>query len=667
MPRSKRVEPVLPKDPEIERTARQLRKAVQTAKVTRSVKVEISTIKKEGMAERIPMRNLANPTATGINLGARGPKIDANNFELRYGTIQLVQQNQFGGAPTEDPHSHLRNFEKICSTIKMNGVEDDSVRLRLFPFSLRDRAATWEENLPKEQIKTWDKIVEAFLHKFFPPGRTAQLMAEITHFAQWDQESLYEAWERYKDMLKRCPHHGLQGWVVIQTFFGGLHPQYKNDITAAAGGALMNKTYEEATELIEDLAEHSYATPRSATKRVASIHEVEELKAIKAQLAALTNQLKETSVQPSHPREEGIPNSYPASQEAEQVQYIQNRNNHPRNDPFSNTYNEGWRKHPNLSWNQSNQPRETMGNQPRETMGSQQQSGNYSNFPSNSNTNNTYRPPGYQQRRQDEGHNTDRKPGIEDIMMKFMSKIENTVTGLTNTVGTMKSATDQNNASIQILERQIGQIADALQTRAPGQFPSQTEKKQEDCKAIHLRSGKELIKDPTREPIEEETVVKELELEPTLVEEVVVEDDIPTERPKNKKSIPDIQATKPTIQKIPFPNRLKSHKDDVNFAKFLEVFKKLHINIPFADALAQMPSYVKFLKDILSNKRKIEEHAMVALTEECSAILQHKLPPKLKDPGSFTIPVHIGNSEFSKALCDLGASINLMPLQFSGN
>ena len=69
-------------------------------------------------------------------------------------------------------------------------------------------------------------------------------MAEITHFAQWDQESLYEAWEGYKDMLKKCPHHGLQGWVVIQTFSGGLHPQYKNDIIGGASGALMNKTYQ---------------------------------------------------------------------------------------------------------------------------------------------------------------------------------------------------------------------------------------------------------------------------------------------------------------------------------------------------------------------------------------------------------------------------------------
>ena len=94
----------------------------------------------------------------------------------------------------------------------------------------------------------------------------------------------------------------------------------------------------------------------------------------------------------------------------------------------------------------------------------------------------------------------------------------------------------------------------------------------------------------------------------------------------------------------------------------MEVFKKLHINIPFADALEQRPSYVKFMKDILSNKRRLSDFKTVNLTEECSAILQRKLPQKLKDPGSFTIPCTIGNALFERALCDLRASINLMPL-----
>ena len=75
-----------------------------------------------------------------------------------------------------------------------------------------------------------------------------------------------------------------------------------------------------------------------------------------------------------------------------------------------------------------------------------------------------------------------------------------------------------------------------------------------------------------------------------------------------------------------------------------------------------MPSYVKFMKKILASKKKLEEYGTIALTEECSAILQKKLPPKLKDPGNFAIPFSIGNRVSGKALCDLGASINLMPL-----
>ncbi|XP_015384897.1 uncharacterized protein LOC107176625 [Citrus sinensis] len=115
------------------------------------------------------------------------------------------------------------------------------------------------------------------------------------------------------------------------------------------------------------------------------------------------------------------------------------------------------------------------------------------------------------------------------------------------------------------------------------------------------------------------------------------------------------------VPPIPFPQRLRKNNIDKQFLKFLDLFKKLLINIPFADALEQTLLYAKFMKEILSNKRKFEEHEIVMLTEDCTAILQNKLPPKLKDPRSFNIPCTIGNTYFDKVLCDLGASINLMP------
>jgi len=116
------------------------------------------------------------------------------------------------------------------------------------------------------------------------------------------------------------------------------------------------------------------------------------------------------------------------------------------------------------------------------------------------------------------------------------------------------------------------------------------------------------------------------------------------------------------VSTIPFPQRLKKKDQEKKIARFLDVFKKLYINIPFVEALEQMPSYAKFMKDLLSRKRKLQEDETIILTEKCSAIIQKKLPPKLKDPGSFVIPCEIRNIMVSKALCDFGASINLMPL-----
>ena len=158
-----------------------------------------------------------------------------------------------------------------------------------------------------------------------------------------------------------------------------------------------------------------------------------------------------------------------------------------------------------------------------------------------------------------------------------------------------------------------------------------------------------------------------------MTEEVEIEkviqpgqnDNTDREQPQEEQSVGDKTKAKDNpqpIAPIPYPHLLKKHKLDKQFTKFMEVFKKLHINIPFADALEQMPSYVKFMKDILSQKRRLVDFETVNLTEECSAILQQKLSQKLKDPGSFTIPCTIGNAIFERALCDLGASINLIPL-----
>jgi hypothetical protein len=126
---------------------------------------------------------------------------------------------------------------------------------------------------------------------------------------------------------------------------------------------------------------------------------------------------------------------------------------------------------------------------------------------------------------------------------------------------------------------------------------------------------------------------------------------------KEKEKVP-----KPVI-KLPYPLRQKKkNQHEKNFEKFLEMFKKLEINIPFSEALEQMPIYVKFMKDIISKKRSTNTEPVI-LTETCSAILQGmKIPVKKKDSGSVTIPCTIGDRKFKKALIDLRASVSLMSL-----
>ena len=208
-------------------------------------------------------------------------------------------------------------------------------------------------------------------------------------------------------------------------------------------------------------------------------------------------------------------------------------------------------------------------------------------------------------------------------------------------------------------------MASLLTERQRGALPSNYEvnPRQEDnehVKVVTLRSGKELVV-PGQPPVIGEVETEEV-IQPSQTNKVVGKQ--PHQKKLGEKEIESEGRPHRFEPAIPIlcPKSLKKGKLDKKFTKFLEVFKKPHINIPFADALEQMPSYVKFMKEILSKKRRLPDFETVNLTEVCSAILQRKLPQKLKDPASFTIPCIIGNSIFEKALCDLGESINLMPL-----
>ena len=186
-------------DPEIERTLHRCQRVLfreQAPMVEEQAPVaEEQAPVVEEQAERVrPLMDYANPLVAGPTSSIRRPPVAANNFEIKPAVIHLIQsQVQFSGLQNEDPNTHIRNFLEICNTIKYNGVTDDAIRLRLFPFSLRDKSKAWLNSLPAGSITTWDMMVQKFLAKYFPPSKTAKMQNDITNFAQFEGESMYEA------------------------------------------------------------------------------------------------------------------------------------------------------------------------------------------------------------------------------------------------------------------------------------------------------------------------------------------------------------------------------------------------------------------------------------------------------------------------------------------
>ncbi|KAK5774946.1 hypothetical protein PVK06_042809 [Gossypium arboreum] len=140
------------------------------------------------------MYNYAKPSLIGTESNIVRPAIVVNTFELKPNTIQMIQQfGQFDGLQDEDPNAHLANFLELCDTFKINGISDDAIRLRLFPFSLRNKAKQWLNPLPRGSITTWEQMTEKFLLKYFLPVKTAKLRNDISSFVQMDLETLYDA------------------------------------------------------------------------------------------------------------------------------------------------------------------------------------------------------------------------------------------------------------------------------------------------------------------------------------------------------------------------------------------------------------------------------------------------------------------------------------------
>ncbi|GJT63218.1 zinc finger, CCHC-type containing protein [Tanacetum coccineum] len=170
------------------------------------------------MGDDNPIRTLGDyskPSHEGYRNTIELP-VGNNMVPLRSDTIRLVQNGcSFHGLRSEDPNQHLKDFLKLVDSLDLDSKNRERTRLRLFQFSLRDQASNWLERLPAGSITTWEDLTTRFLAQFFPPGRTAKLRNDILMFQQHHGESLSEAWARFKDLIQKVPHHGIDLWLQV--------------------------------------------------------------------------------------------------------------------------------------------------------------------------------------------------------------------------------------------------------------------------------------------------------------------------------------------------------------------------------------------------------------------------------------------------------------------
>ena len=182
------------------------------------------------------------------------PDVGASHFEIKASVIQMLPS--FYGLSNEDPYRHLDEFLEICSTVRINNFGDDAMRLTLFPFSLKDKAKHWLKSLETVRITTWEGMQREFLKKYFPIGKTNQFRKAITSFSQIEGEQFHESWERLKDLLRKCPHHQVPRWQLVQYFYDGLTEKHRQMVDSSCGGTFMLKSEDEAWSLFETLSEN---------------------------------------------------------------------------------------------------------------------------------------------------------------------------------------------------------------------------------------------------------------------------------------------------------------------------------------------------------------------------------------------------------------------------
>ncbi|KAG4128858.1 hypothetical protein ERO13_D09G044366v2, partial [Gossypium hirsutum] len=394
-------------------------------------------------------------------------------------------------------------------------------------------------------------------------------------------------------------------------------PQDQGMIDAASGGALVDKTPEQARNLIANMAQNTqqFGLRRSDLGKRMDEGQSSMMEAQLANLTAMVSKLMtggnaKASLCGICCLEGHTIDMCPTLQEGEANTVFPNQR---RYDPYSATYNEGWRDHPNLRYQNRATP-----------LNSSQQQPNHQNLSAETKTHT-----------------------VLEQMMKMMAG--------------QKKETDGRFQSLELVVKQLQTRASStdvnlgnLQAQVNNRLPSHpVANPRDNVSAITLRSGKELRsslkKAQNSDEVDETEDIANFDQETRVPELRAQASQDTNNQPRSY------------VPKAPFPQRLRKEKsDDVN-AKILETFRKVQVNIPLIDAIKQVPRYAKFLKELCTSKRKLIGNERISLGENVSAVFQNKLPIKCKDPGMFLIPCKIGDHKLDRAMLDLGASINVMP------
>ncbi|CAN6711497.1 unnamed protein product [Malus baccata var. baccata] len=574
-------------------------------------------------------------------------------FELKSSLLHHIPK--YHGLSMEDPNKHLKKFEVVCSSMTPINVDGSILNMKAFPFSLMEKAKDWLYELAPGTVTSWESMKRAFLEKFFPTSRVILLRKRISGIQQDEGESFPTYYERFKSLVASCPHHQMKEELLLQYFYEGLLPIERQMLDASAGGALVDKTPTAAKTLIANRALNAQQYEGIGQRSNPRQHQVNELSAItelQNQMANLTTLLSQVV---EGPKVQNVAVCGVCATHGHLTdkcpQLIENggwetlnavgfgNQYQPRNNPFSNTYNPGWRDHPNFKWQEPQQ--------------GQQQS--------------TFRqqPPGFYQK-----PFATTQPQAQPTQTNSGSSIDNDQ--IFQLLTSMAQGMQNKDKRMDELEKQVGQIAEFMgQFREQGKLPSSTVVNMrggvETAKAIMLRSGKEVGTEPQPSksaPKEDEKL--QIEEEDQVKAMARVETPMPQPQKHSNSATKGkegpIQVNSNIIPpNLPFPSRFLQAKNEEEEKNVLETFRKVHVNIPLLDAIKQIPKYAKFFRKLCTTRKRIREKEVVHVSENASALLQRKLPPKCKDPGSFIIPCVIGNTRFDHAMLDLGACINVMP------